>query len=258
MDTKTKSLRVNPALIAGIAFILVVAGWVAENELGPLIKLPERPIQFAHPLSAQLDTMMREDSEVLVIGDPDFIGRMKQEEQAFGGTVQYFELPQVDLYAVVAIFPAILRSQAKLVVLESIPAYWSGEVFMAVQPPASAVDAAVQQVSETVPTPITPSVATGREYIISPPQKPFNIAEPSNLVFDNYSGYWREIDECLLWITNDSLLAEAPAEFQKAYHEFFADPEKLHTNIGHVGSVENAAPLLEQCRASRSAEENPS
>jgi hypothetical protein len=211
----------------------------------------ERHIAFAHPLSTQLDDMMRSSADALVIGDADFVARMREQEALLGSSVHYLELPQVDLYALVEIAPAVLRSSASLVVIESIPAYWAGEAYMAAQPPRAAVQAALQHVRQIEPTPFDPP-PTGRDYVISPPTQPFDLAEARRLVFDNYSGYWREIDDCLLWVTNEQLLAEASPEFQEAYRTTFDDPAETHPNIGHVGAVEDAPPLLRQCRTQKS------
>ena len=68
------------------------------------------------------------------------------------------------------------------------------------------------------------------------------------LVFDNYNGFWREIDDCLLWVTNEELLAEASPEFQAAYGAQFPDPAVMHTSVGHIGRLDYAPTLLEQCR----------
>lgn len=244
-----KPRRFNPAIAAGVAFALMVGLWVANAEFGPLYTPPERRIDFAHPLSTQLDTMMRSNAEVLVIGDPDFVRGMRARERDLGGSVQYMELAQVDLYAIVEIFPAVLRSKSVMFVMESIPAYWAGQVHMAVQPPEAPVLAAVQQVREVEPTPVQTPPPAGRAYIVSPPAQPFNYAEAMKLVFDNYNGYWREVDDCLLWVTNDDLLAVASPEFQAAYKAKFADPAEMHVNVGHVGGVEHAPALLEACRA---------
>lgn len=256
MSTESRSRKIDSAFVAAALFLGLVVYWVSDAEFGPLIKVPERELQFAHPLSTQLDRMMRSDSEILVIGDPTFVAKVKSSEAALGGTVQYLELPQVDLYAIVAILPAVLRSQATVVVMESIPAYWSGDVYMAVQPPAGAVEAAILQVNETVPTAIDPPPPAGRDYIISPPRKPFDITQVVSLVFDNYSGYWRDVDDCSLWITNDDLLQAASPEFQSAYHAEFPDPAELHPNIGHVGSLEYAPQLLAECRKARAEQEH--
>ncbi|GAM97940.1 hypothetical protein U91I_01570 [alpha proteobacterium U9-1i] len=255
MDTKQAARGLNPALLVAMLFVAVVGYWVADQEFGPFYVAPEPRVEFAHPLSTRLDEVMRSNAEVLVIGDPDFVSRMRANEGAFGGSVQYLELPQVDLYAIIAIYPAILRSEATMFVMESIPAYWAGEVYMAVQPPKAAVDAALAQVRETEPTPVAADPPPGRDYVISPPTQAFSFAEAMRLVFDNYGGFWREVDDCTLWVTNEDLLAEASPNFQAAYRLQFADPTVLHANVGHVGSTSDAPALLEQCRQQRALRE---
>jgi hypothetical protein len=246
---------INPAAAIAAAFVLVVSLWVSWAEFGPFFELPERRVSFAHPLSKQLDDMMRSDADVLVVGDPDFVRRMRGRSE-LGGSVQFLELPQVDLYGIVAVFPAILRAKQTMLVMESIPAYWGGDVYMNVNIPKGPVQAAVDQVRETERTPVAPPPPPGRDYIVSPPTKPFNYAEAMKLVFDNYNGYWREVDDCLLFVTNDELLAAAPPEFQAAYKAKFADPAELHVNVGHVASLDYAPTLLSECKAARVAREN--
>lgn len=234
-----------PTIALLVGFVVLCA---ADREYGLFFRPSDHYVNFAHPLSTQLDRMMRSDAEVLVIGDPTFVARTKASEASLGGTVQYLVLPQVDLYAIVAVLPAVLRSEANLIVMESIPSYWSGEVHMAVQPPAAAVEAAIQQVPQTERVPFVPRPQKGRDYIVSPPTQPFDPSEAIRLVFENYNGYWREIDQCLLWVTNDELLDEAQPKFKAAYQAYFSDPAVLHPNIGHVGSLEYAPQLLAECR----------
>lgn len=242
----------NPAAAIAAVFVAVVALWASWAEFGPFFQLPERRVSFAHPLSKQLDDMMRSDAEVLVVGDPDFVRRMKASRE-LGTSIQYLELARVDLYGIVAVFPAILRAKHTMLVMESIPAYWAGDVFMGADVPKGPVQAAIDQVPQTERTPIAPPPEPGRNYVISPPTKPFNYSEAMKLVFDNYNGYWREVDECLLFVTNDELLAASPAEFQEAYKAKFADPAALHVNVGHVAGLDYAPTLLAECRAARSA-----
>ena len=245
--------RLNPASLLGFSALVLAGSLAACGQKEPTQPAAVERVTFAHPLSTQLDDMMRSDAAVLVIGDPDFVSRIRSQEAQLGGPAYYLELPQIDLYALVALYPAIVKSKAKLIVMESIPAYWSGEVYFAAQPPAGPVKAAVDQVAETEPTPVAPAPEPGRAYVISPPKKPFNYSEAMKLVFDNYSGFWREIDDCALWVTNDDLLAAAPPAFQAAYKQKFSDPAVLNTNVGHVGSIAYAKPLLDQCTAAKAA-----
>ena len=158
---------INPAAIVWSVSATVVLVLVAFGE--GAFDLPEREegaapvaprIEFAHPLSTQLDDMMRTEAEVLVVGDPDFVARMRAAE-TLGDSVHYLELPQVDLYAHVAVYQAILQSRASMVVMESIPAYWGGQVSMAEQPPAAAVQAALDQVPGVEPTSVAAPPAPG-------------------------------------------------------------------------------------------------
>jgi hypothetical protein len=263
-EKAVRAKGLNPALLVWGAALAITVGLVACGETGTTpaasgeatpaagTPLPGARVEFKHPLSTQLDDMMRADKDVIAIGDADFIGRMRAQEAALGGSVHYLELPQMDLYAAVALYPAILASKAKMFVMESIPSYWTGEVYMAVQPPASAVKAAIDQVPETEPTVVAAPPAPGREYI-KPVTKPFKFEEPMKLVFDNYYGFWREIDDCTLWVTNDELLAAAPADFQAAYKAKFADPATMHVNVGHVGGLDYAPTLLSGCKAAKAA-----
>ncbi len=241
-------LMKNPALYVWVLSLAIAAGLIGCGERGPIER--KRPIiQFAHPLSQKLDAMMRADGDVLVVGDPDFVARMQAQEDALGGSVTYLELPQVDLYALVAVLPVMLGAKSRVTVLESIPAYWAGDVYMAQQPSAGAIQAAMEQVPFIEATEVEDPPPPGRDYIISPPTQPFNFAEAMRLVFDNYSGNWRELDDCLLWVTNEELLAEAPPEFVEAYREKFSDPSEMHVHVGHVGTVDYVPELLQACAA---------
>lgn len=252
-ETPTPQARgFNPAAAIAAVFVAVVALWASWAEFGPFFELPERRVSFAHPLSKQLDDMMRSDAEVLVVGDPDFVRRMKGARE-LGDSVQYLELPRVDLYGIINVFPALLRAKQTMLVMESIPAYWAGDVFMGADVPKGPVQAAIDQVPQTERTPVAAAPEPGRGYVISPPTKPFNYSEAMKLVFDNYNGYWREVDDCLLFVTNNELLAAAPPEFQAAYRAKFADPAALHVNVGHVASLDYAPTLLAECKTARAA-----
>lgn len=252
----------NPAVPIWIIALVTAVSLVAcgekvvtaptESGAPAALARPTAGVRFTDPLSTKLDDMMRAEKDVLVVGDPDFIARMRAQEVALGGSVYYLDLPQMDLYSAVAIYPAVLAAKAKMFVMESVPAYWSGEVYIAVQPAAGAVKAAMDQVPQVDTTPVAEPPPPGRDYIKAP-TKPFNFDEPMKLVFDNYNGFWREIDDCLMWVTNDELLAATSPEFQIAYKTKFNDPSVLHTNVGHVGGLDYAATLLSQCKAAKAA-----
>lgn len=231
------------------AFLLIVLYWVADNEFGPLIKLPERRIEFVHPLSQQLDDMMRADEEVLVIGDPRFIKEARTRMSDLDVSAHYFEVAQVDLYVLVAILPAVLRTNVSMIVAESIPAYWTGEVHMAAQLPAGPINAAVQQIPGEEGAPSDAPTEYSSEYIISPPTRAFDRAEAMRLVFDNYSGYWREIDDYLVWVESAEFLSETSEDFQLRYKNEFKSPPVMLPNVGYVGSWADLPSLLEQFRA---------
>jgi hypothetical protein len=239
--------KVNPAAVvwaaAGAAFLY----FIGAQELPNLFPNLKPRIRFEHPLARDLDEMMRSPAEVLVVGDADFVTRMKAQDGRFGARVHYLALPQFDLYAAVALYPALLKSPATVFVMESLPAYWAGDVYLAAQPSKPAIDAAVSQTTDK-DVPVDSPPPSERDYV-KPPSGPFAYEKAMQLVFDNYSGFWREIDDCLLWVTNEPLLAATSTEFQIAYKQKFADPSTLHPHVGHVGPVDGLPALLDRCRA---------
>ena len=187
--------------------------------------------------------------DIVIIGDVFFVDKMNKALSGLElGKAQVFDVPmaQFDIYALMQIYPTIIKTNAKFVIVESIPAYWAGRPYFAKpQPPIEYAQVAIGDIP-----PATLSEATAdaplsmvRDYIPNDVEA-LNIEELRRLTFDNWYSYFDVLESKLIWVTNSDLLSETPQAFQEAYRDTLVDIEQPIHRIGRIVDMDNALNLI--------------